>query len=230
MKQLIILVALMCVKTGFAQDTLRRYFSLTYSNNGQIADAVNDFYFKPRSDYDLRQSIFKVNAAYSFRTQKGIEFGLQSGYGQRRDRYPQANGGKTHTARQNYYSVTAFALKTWQFDRFHIAAGGGIPLNVISEYSLTGNDYQDQPFKTTFDGGITIGLNSITQLRFFLTERLSLTSSVQFGWMYAELGGTFASKPDDPDYQAVWMVEEERVLRKTVFTSPEFFFGIGFRF
>lgn len=223
---IIILLGLLSAGSGLAQDSVRHHFSLSYANNAQISGMVHDLYFKASEDPKQKQSIFKICGAYSFESKRGFEFGIQVGFGQRQDIYTREIPAKK--ALQKYYAIMPFALKTLGFNRFSISIGGGIPLNSISTYDLKGNDYLDKAFHNTFEGGFTIGLNSITQLRFYLTPRWALTSSIQFGWMYAELGGKYQQKPVDPDYMPVWFIDDYRTARKSFFTQPEFLFGIGF--
>lgn len=233
MKNLILVIGLLSIGYGFTQDTvsavspIRHHLSVSYASNGQISDMVQTLYFEIPEQEKLEQSAFKLCAAYSFESKKGAEFGLQFGFGQRKDRYTRPD--PTEESSQKYYSIMPFALKTWDFNRFSISTGGGIPLHVVSDYHFRGNDYMEKSFTATHKGGFAAGLNSISQVRFFLTERLALTSSVQFGWMHADLGGTLERTPDDPNYMPVWITKEDRTYKKSAFTQPEFFFGIGFR-
>lgn len=228
MRQLTFLIGLFSAVSGFSQDTMRQYFSATYSNNTQISDVVHELYFKEKDEPNVKQSVFKINLSYSLQSKLGCEYGLQLGYGQRNDIYPRVDS-KLKSARQQYYTITPFVLKTWEFKRLNVSTGAGIPLNIVSEYRYRGYDYMQKPFSTIIDGGFSIGLNSITQLHFYLTERLALTSAVQFGGLYVQLGGKFEQKPDDPDYNPIWLTDDNRKSKQMIFTQPEFFAGLAFR-
>lgn len=233
MKNLIVVIGLLSTGYGFTQDTVSainpamHHLSVSYASNGQISNMAQTLYFETPEQEKLQQSAFRICAAYSFQSQKGAEFGVQFGFGQRKDLYTRPDPAEESS--QKYYSIMLFVLKTWDLNRFSISTGGGIPLHMVSEYHFSGNDYMGKSFSATHEGGFAAGLNSVTQLRFFLTERLALTSSVQFGWLHADLGGKLERIPGDPNYTPVWITKEERTYQKSAFSQPDFLFGLGFR-
>lgn len=230
MKNIFTIAVLLIALTGNAQKLIH-HVSLGFSNNGQISDEMNRFYFSqfqsPTAD-NYHSLALKGNLTYSITTHN-FEFGIIAGYGQRADRFAQHHSEKTH-ASQQYASAMPFALKIWKFKAVHLSAGAGIPCYAISHYDVSGKNDSGSSFDMRMTGGNSIGISGLVQLKWNLTERFSINGLMNFGVLHMAYGKDYALRSYDANGNLTGMAYSTAYKQqKTIIPSPELSLAIGFR-
>lgn len=225
MKNILLLSFLSCISGIFAQESSHN-ISLGVSNNRQLGSTVEKLYVNNQI-FQLPSSsstAFKINAEYSFKSKKDLEFGITAGYAQMNGKYEiNSNKGKIS---QQYYGATLFLLKVWSFDRIQLSTGAGIPLYFISDFQDI-NTANTTKITQTTDGGIAVGINNITRLKFNITNRLSLVTAVSFGVVHMDMGDQYRFLIEAPN--GIVQGSGASKHSATIISAPEFSFGIGFK-
>lgn len=216
---------------------------ISYSNNGNLANEMDRFYFNPVSEYgpgddvyNYKETSFKFNLYYGVVTKSKWEFGLNVGFGKRTDKYdisnlPDWSGDKMH----NYYSGSLIAKYNMNIDRFEFGSGFEIPFNILSTH--TTNYYQHEPeqvahFRNVVSGGFSFGLNSYSCVSFNLKEWLYLTSKISFGYTHLKVGGELKHElvSQSPETYGNEDYIIDNIYKKNYFSSPDLQIGLGWRF
>jgi hypothetical protein len=220
-------------------ETRGHLITLTYSNNGQIYDVIDEFYFSqgaylPNNDvFTYKQNDLKFNFHYEYLSRSKFSFFGKMGYSNRKDTYTisnmtSANGSKD----QHYFNFSLGAKYNYQLDKFLFSTGIEIPYYKISTY--TEKLFWESPSQVihdhqAIDGGEAYGLNSISSLKFFICDRIFLSTEISFGLLIFDLGGQINYVVDYQDpviSTSTYEPRDDSYNRKTV-TKPEFYFGIG---
>ncbi len=83
----------------------------------------------------------------------------------------------------------------------------------------------------TIDGGKAYGLNSISSIKFFVTNRIFLLSDLTCGLLIFNLGGQTYDVIDyqNPVVSPIPALPRDDSFKKTTVTKAEFYFGIGIK-
>ena len=144
--------------------------NITASNNGQIDDVLDDFYwggaYGPGDDtYSYKRNTFKLNLTYELLTISKYSFHGRLSYGTNKNTYNISNltlaNGNTS---QNFFNFSIGSKYNFTFDKFQVSTGIEIPFYYIGNY--TEKVYWDDQAQsllststTIIDGGYAIGLN-----------------------------------------------------------------------
>lgn len=215
-------------------------FTLTYSNNGQINDEIDEFYFfkgsyGPNDDvFTYKQSEYKLNFHYEYVTKKQFSFYGKFGYSDRKDSYEisnwtPANGNK----KQNQINISIGAKINHQIGKFQFATGLEIPYYKISDYKekFISNDPNLILHQTIhIDGGNVFGLNNISSIKVFITKNFFISTDLTFGILNFQLGGETNYMID---YQNPILYQNglpyDVSYNKITISKLELYFGIGFK-
>lgn len=210
------------------------------SNNGQLSQVGDEFYFdyynmkvlfNPTRTLKRDESSFKLTAEYSYQHQNGLEFGLNGGFGQRKEtRVTDVSDVK---ASQQYISLLPFGLKSWQIKNLQFSLGGGLPLHVARDFKASVQEYyylfpQNIVSENVLDGGYAIGISAIGRIRWMFTPKFSLMATASFGALYSRFGEDFTVNLTPESYPIGYQIHDRK---QTGFSlpAPELSFGIGFR-
>ena len=231
-----------CILTyaSFGQ-TSGHYLTISYSNNGQIYDAIDQFYFfalsgyQPNNDvFNYEQSDLKFNFQYEYVTHKNLVLFGKVGYSDRKDSYTISSVRPAHgNKEQNYLNISLGAKYILEGDNLQFSAGIEIPYYKISTYKekLFLTDPQNTFYQTQFiDGGTVYGLNTIYSAKFFFTKTFFLSADLDFGLLFFNLGGqsnTVIDYQNPIQYPTSPYTPYDDSYKKTTVSKPEFYFGIG---
>lgn len=224
------------------KEEAEHLFTFSYSNNGQIADVVSEFYFdqgsyNPNNDvYAFKQSDLKFNFQYEYLTPKNYSFYFKAGYSDRYDSYvirnvQPANGNKE----QNYINIALGSKYTIRGDHFEFSTGIEIPYFKVGTYTekFFLNSPQQVLYATqTLEGGSIYGINSVYSMKVFISKTIFISTDLVFGLLYFDLGGT---ENDVTDYQNPVVNFPNNIpqppvtYKKTTVSKPEFSFGLGIK-
>lgn len=218
-------------------------FYLTVSNNGQLEEVIDDFYFEsdsynPADDVlSFDQSIMKFNFHYEIKTKKNLIFSSTFGYGYRRDRYVVGNQPGIPPIGEEYQTYLSGAVGiryAWSIEKFQVSTGLELPLYIFSDCEKTYQ--QDDPnqtmhFTETTTGGNAFGINSTTSLKWFVIPNLFISANLSFGLLKFDVGNETITnfEVQDPIFTNDLVWERENSYTKTTITRPEFLFGLGVR-
>lgn len=210
------------------------------SNNGQLSQVCDDFYFdyynmkvlfNPTRTLKRDESSFKMMTEYSYQTSTGLEFGVNGGFGQRRETH--ITDVSDVKASQQYISLLPFVLKNWQIQKLQFSLGGGLPLHVARDFKASVQEHyalisEHIVSNNVLDGGYTFGISAIGRIRWMFTPKFSLMATASFGALFSRFGGDFTINPTPESYPISYQVHDRR---QTGFSlpAPELSFGIGFR-
>lgn len=248
MKKLTTFLLLIITSVTFGQaikkndsETAGHFFTLSYSNNGQIADVIDKFYFSqgsylPNNDvFTYKQNDLKFNFHYEFLSRSMFSFFGKIGYSERKDTYEVSNVTPANgSMEQNYFNFSLGAKYNLKVDRFQFSTGIEIPYYKISDH--TEKLFWDSPSQTihehmTTDGGTAYGLNSISSLKFFISNRIFLSTDIAFGLLIFNLGGQsyYVIDYQNPVVAPLPIDPRDASYKKTSITNAELFFGIGIK-
>ncbi len=208
--------------------------SLNLSNNGAIAPVLNEFYFVGTledlairtSDFNYSKFELKSQIDYTYEINKGIGLGLAFGYGVRTMNYTSNNSVvlSKGNGRQDYFSVFPYLSKKWKIESFEFSTGLGIPLSVIQNFKQF--HFQDnatiQDSQTIeIQGGYSVGLSSVSNVRWYFAKGIYLNTQIQFGYQRVSFGG-------DWKYDGTFTVNKK--YNASFISNPELVLGIGYRF
>jgi hypothetical protein len=221
----------------------RHLISITASNNGQINDVLNDFYlggtYGPEADtYGYKRKAYKLNFVYEFLTKSNYSFYSSLGFGMIKNTYNISNmNGANAINSQGLYNLCIGSKYNFSFDKFEVSTGIELPFYYIGNYNESvkwDNEEQSQilTYNITIDDGFSIGLNSITSIKFYPMKNFFITSSLTFGLMHFDLGDNLYYKDnivntDDPSLNSEYEYRIEKSFSSTMITKPELHFGIG---
>lgn len=216
-------------------------FTLSYSNNGQINNEINEFYFfkgsyTPNDDvFSYQQNEYKLNLQYEYVTKKMFSFHGKFGYSNRKDVYEisnwtPANGNK----KQNYMNFSLGAKYIYQIGKLQFSTGLEIPYYRISDYKekFISNDPNLNIESTIhIDGGSAVGLNNISSVKLFVSKSFFISTDLTFGILKFNLGG---QTYETIYYQDPILIQNSLPYNSTydkiTISKPELYFGIGFKF
>jgi hypothetical protein len=220
--------------------------NITVSNNGQIEDVLDGFYwtgaYGPGDDtYSYKRNAFKFNLMYELLTISKYSFHGRIGFGTNKNTYNISNvtvaNGNTS---QNFFNFSLGSKYNFTFDKFQISTGLEIPFYYIGKYTekfYWDNQTESQiiTYDVLIDDGYSIGLNSITSIKFYPTKRFFIMADIVFGAMHFNLGDKYYYKDNtestiDPSITSQYSWEIERSYKTTVLTKPELHFGFGIKF
>lgn len=233
------------VLSGFAKSQDNKHsISLNYSNNGNLRNELQEFYFNPIGEYapgndvsSYKEISIKFSLNYNFEIKENWGIGLFAGYGARKDKFDISNQPETWTGDQSqkYYSFGVNGLYFWKINKLEIGTGLEVPFNVISDHIQ--NIYQDEPTqkmhyaqKTT--GGFSFGINCLTTVKIFITDFLYLNARASFGFTKLNVGGKTSQYivSQDPVNYPDTPYSYDNKFSKSYFANPELSFGVGFNF
>ncbi len=208
--------------------------SVNVSNNGAIAPVLNEFYFDGTledlairtSDFNYSKFEIKSQIDYTFEINEGIGLGLAFGFGVRTKNYTSNNSVvlSKGDSRQDYFSVFPYLSKKWKIESFEFSTGLGIPISVIQNFEqFHFQDYSSFQESQTIDiqGGYSVGLSSVSNLRWYFAKRIYLNTQIQFGYQRVSFGG-------DWKYDGISTVNKK--YNASFISNPELVLGIGYRF
>lgn len=229
MKNILSIVLLCVTMVGNAQK-LTHQLSLSVTNNGQLSQTMNRFYFYYYYTADTQKYnriAFKSDLTYSVTTAKNIEFGIAAGYGQRTDR--QSSYNESVHISQHYASAMPFVMKGWNFSSIQLSAGAGIPYYLISDYTSTVRAHGGVIAYMNIGGGTAFGISGLMRAKWNFTKRLSLSGLMNFGVLYMDYAKDFQFSNYDASGNLTGTATSDPRQQKTIIPSPELSVAIGFR-
>ena len=139
------LSAVIWLNLVFSQET-EHFLYLTLSNNGQLEEVIDDFYFEPDSYnpsddvLSFDQRILKFNFHYEFKTKKNLIFSGTFGYGHRKEEYVIGNQPGIPPTGKEHQTYLAFALGSryaWTNEKIQFSTGLEIPFYLLSNCEKT---------------------------------------------------------------------------------------------
>jgi hypothetical protein len=226
--------------TTFGQKA-ENLFTFSYSNNGQIYDVIDEFYFSqgaylPNNDvFTYNQSDVKFNFQYEYLTPKDYSFYCKVGYSNRYDTYTISNVQPANGSKEQNYENIALGVKyTIRGDHFEFSTGLEIPYFKVSTYTeklFWNSPTQPLTDTQTLDGGSVYGLNSVYSMKVFISKTVFISTDLVFGLLYFNLGGMAYQVVDYLKPPAYTTTEPPYIetYKKTTVSKPEFSFGLGIK-
>jgi hypothetical protein len=151
--------------------------SLSFTNNGILNGPVNSLYFNaggynPYETLTYREVKIKFDLKGEMQIKKDLYLTGKFGFGIRRDNFDINIYGSKGSVKQNYYDFSVGFLYKFELGKFHLANGFEIPLYMISNYKETASassSPQDYLASTQVKGGLAVGLNNSTSLRYLIS-------------------------------------------------------------
>jgi hypothetical protein len=234
MRIILVIVLFWCNLSAFYAQERGHSLSVNVSNNGAIAPVLNEFYFDGTiedlairtSDFNYSKFELKSQIDYTFEINEGFGLGLAFGFGVRTMNYTSNNSVvlSEGNGRQDYFSVFPYVSKKWKIESLEFSTGLGIPISVIQNFEqFHFQDYSPIQDSQTIDiqGGYSVGLSSVSNLRWYLAKRIYLNTQIQFGYQRVSFGG-------DWKYDGICTVNKK--YNASFISNPELVLGIGYRF
>ena len=213
--------------------------SLDVSNNEQLSQVSDDFYFRyenmmaifsPGKTLAEDHFAFKTMLGYSYRTVQKLEMGLNCGFGMRKNNYQ--TDVSDIEASQRYFSLLPFVLKVWEFRELQLAIGGGVPIHLAGTFKASYSEHSnwlssDIIADNTLDGGSAIGISAIGRVRWFFTPRFAVSGTVNYGVLYSNFGGDFNVAPTADSYPVYFNTRTRRQSGISL-PAPELSVGLTF--
>jgi len=221
-------LTLMSFSSGAQDGNHSLTFSL--SNNGQIADVMETFYFNGlyepnHNTYNYRRRSYNLVLDYNYYFRKSA-VGLNVSYGERNEKYEISGQSDIPLGKekQYYISVGPSIQRIWAFEdlRFHL--GFEIPLFFISEHQEFYTT-ENVSYTITVDPGIAYGLNTSVGFDWFFYKNLYARANASLGVLKFDLGGNRHYEDTSP-----YAYDLECSFDQIVFTQPALSLGIGIRF
>lgn len=237
-----------CVIGCFSQGKLG--ISASVSNQGQVDKTLEDFYSLnfpygfAIQEYTNKTvgSNLKYNLSLSCNIRDSINFRLRIGYASRSSSYEQDYPAMYWTKSDKHENIEI--CPSFGFTRnkgiFSFNAGIELPFYYIFDYTqFLNNKSYDTSMQLThesevnikIDGGYIFGINNFLNVKLKLVKSLFLFSEVNFGLMYAYLGGKYERTiteiyPTSSDsYQTF-----DKTFTKLFFSPPQLQLGCIFEF
>ncbi len=244
MKNIIICLLFMIHLNAFSQQKLE--MGLGISNFGQIENPISNFY---NVDYpngfnmdtyinENHSTVLKYNVNFSYYLKDSLNVRLRLGYGQNNKKrvmdYPSALSHINEN--QSFLELCPSIGKSRKFGLFTLNTGLEIPLYLVSTYTYSNvTDIRDSTLQVTstnesleeIDGGFLIGINQFIHLELRVSKNISVFSELNFGMMYAQLGGNYTEKIKVGTTEPI-PYSIEKKFSKLFFTAPQIQFGITF--
>jgi hypothetical protein len=229
---------------AFSQQKLE--MGLGISNFGQIENPISNFY---NVDYpngfnmdtyinENHSTVLKYNVNFSYYLKDSLNVRLRVGYGQNNKKrvmdYPSALSHINEN--QSFLELCPSIGKSRKFGLFTLNTGLEIPLYLVSTYTYSNvTDIRDSTLQVTstnesleeIDGGFLIGINQFIHLELRVSKNISVFSELNFGLMYAQLGGNYTEKITVGTTEPI-PYSIEKKFSKLFFTAPQIQFGITF--
>lgn len=170
------------------------HFYLSVSNNGQISEEINSFYFSNIYSDNARKfnkTQFQLSINYERIFRKYYIIGFKAGY-QSLSNHLGLQPYMYSSANQKIFNFSISAQYVLKKENLRIATGLEMPYFHAKTGYFSYLDETITPsrlinYKT--DGGYVIGINSITSFKYFLTKHIFCTLSLSFGYLNYNLGG-----------------------------------------
>jgi hypothetical protein len=229
---------------AFSQQKLE--VGLGISNFGQIENPISNFY---NVDYpngfnmdtyinENHSTVLKYNVNFSYNLKDSLNVRLRVGYGQNNKKrvmdYPSALSHINEN--QSFLELCPSIGKSRKFGLFTLNAGLEIPLYLVSTYNyLNFSEIRDSTLQVTstneslekIDGGFLVGINQFIHLQLKVSKNISVFSELNFGLMYAQLGGEYNQKITSTSFEPSFYSLEKKYT-KLFFTAPQVQFGVTF--
>lgn len=244
MKKIISFLILMIHLSAFSQQKLE--VGVGISNFGQIENPISNFYnvdypngFNMDTYINMNNStVLKYNVNFSCNLKDSLNVRLRFGFGLNHKLrvldYPSA---LTYIhEKQSFVEVCPSIGKSRKFGLFTLNAGLEIPLYFVSTYNyLNFSEIRDSTLQVTstqestqkIDGGFLVGLNNFIHLKMKISKTMSVFSELNFGLMYAQLGGEYNQKITSTSFEPSFYSLEKKYT-KLFFTAPQVQFGVTF--
>jgi hypothetical protein len=244
MKKIISCLILMINLNAFSQHNLE--VGLGISNFGQIENPISNFY---NVDYPngintdkyinvQKSTVLKYNVNFSYKFKDSLNLRLRLGYGSN-DKYRDLDLPSSLTKyneHQSFVEICPSIGTSRKFGLFTLNTGLEIPLYFVSTYHYSAaSDIRDSTLQVTdtheslvhIDGGFLIGINQFIHLKMNISKNISVFSELNFGLMYAQLGGNYHEKITISGYEPSTS-SFKKEYTKLFFTAPQVQFGITF--
>lgn len=219
---------------------------LMVGNNGQLESALNDFYpynyyyyYYNNSNYNNKQASVKytIMARYLFNDHWSCR--LKFGASVRKNfqsiiTSPQRY--EDYDARQHLTNVSPSICFSKKINKFEIMTGIEIPFIKVGNL-VAKSRTKVKPDSVTFakdivtnyntPGGFVFGLNNFISFKYHFTNWLNFGTEINYGFVFANLGGKYTRKSTDafsPNKSSTY--EEDKKYTKNFFSPPEVSFGL----
>jgi hypothetical protein len=244
MNKIIICLILMTNLNAFSQHKLE--VGVGISNFGQIENPISNFYnfdYPQGFNIDLyvnknNSTNLKYNVNFSCNLKDSLNVRLRLGFGLN-DKFKVLDYPATLTyyhEKQSFAEICPSIGKSRKFGLFTLNAGLEIPLYFVSTFNYsTYTDIKDSTLQVTgtneslqqIDGGFLVGINHFIHLKMKISKNMSVFSELNFGLMYAHLGGEYTHKITSTSFEPSF-ISVEKKYTKLFFSAPQVQFGFTF--
>jgi hypothetical protein len=224
--------------------------SLSVSNQGQVDQVLNGFYYQAHETAYQDDATegkllnLKYNLTTSYALKPGLQCRLRIGFGQR-------NNESVKDSKQSYWEVNdeqqlleiapSIAL-TERLGKLTLTGGVELPFYIINDFKQTlyYAEFTDAVltqyslYRLSVDGGLIYGVNGFANIRFQLNERFSFFTEFNTGLMRSQLGDKIRSYgtlyPTGGTAVEATPMEMDKVQSKTYFSSIQAQLGITVHF
>jgi hypothetical protein len=202
-KHILLLSAAVTSFTAFSQNRIG--ISASVSNQGQIDNALSDFYYPSREDQNdafVKSSSInlKYNLGFSYQLKNGNQLRLRTAYGTRNAESSNKEQSYFYygriTDKQQFFEFAPGYGFSERLGKFNIGFGAELPVYLIDQYRqdsyLGYNNDEASEYNTSFmtmSGGVIFGLNGFLNLEYSFGKHLALFTELNCGAMHARLGG-----------------------------------------
>jgi hypothetical protein len=244
MKKIISCLILMINLNAFSQHKLE--VGLGISNFGQIENPMSNFYnlaYPNGFNLDVyvnqnHSTNLKYNVNLSYKLKDSLNLRLRFGFGLNEKLRVLDNPSALtyYREHQSFAEICPSIGKSRTFGSFTLNAGLEIPLYFVSTYHYSAaSDIRDSTLQVTdtheslvhIDGGFLIGINQFIHLKMNISKNISVFSELNFGLMYAQLGGNYHEKITISGYEPSTS-SFKKEYTKLFFTAPQVQVGITF--
>lgn len=233
---------------GFSQNKFS--ISTSISNQGQVDKTLEDFYSLnfpygfAIQEYTNKTvgSNLKYNLGLSYEIRDSINFRLRFGFSSRSSSYEQdypAIYWSKSDKHKNFEICPSFGFIRNK-GRFSFNAGIELPFYYVFDYAQNVNNKsydsslqmtEESEINIKIDGGFFIGINNYLNVQLKLTQSLNLFSEVNFGLMYAHLGGKYERTNTElfPGTSEAYQTFDKKYT-KLFFSQPQLQFGLKYDF
>lgn len=246
MKKIILICIILKTQLTFGQNKTEISFGI--SNPGQVEKTLEDFYFiahptafQDDAHYGNEKRV-KFNLGFSFHLRDSLELRFRVGYSKRVNHYSQAFSN-THWSVNDFQSVFEISPSfgfSKRLGRFRFSTGIEIPVYIIGKlkedlwyqtYASSGTIDLASTSEISMPGGTIIGLNNYVRVSTFLSKQLFLYSEINYGLLFASLGGNFRNVTTSTfPIEETLINEFEKTYTKWYFSPAQIQFGIGLKF
>ena len=224
--------------------------SVSVSNQGQIDKVVEDFYsLNFPYGFAIQEYTNKVkgynlkyNLGMSYVIRDSFNIRLRMGFASRISSYEQNYPAMLWLNSDNQKSFElspSFGIIRHK-GKFSFNTGIEIPVFYIDDYTQYSNNKSydtslqltgEYEVTTKIDGGLIFGINSYLNLKFILTKKISLFSEINFGLMFAKLGGMYerTNRQILPNSEKFYQSFEKKYTKFFV-SPPQLQLGVCYQF